>query len=147
MSADDYDDMVSSHVADDDEDDMSAGDYNDMVSEHGLDELENVEQCKDDIADGGKAGAISTGLGTAASTTVATMLTSAVSTVTAVAATVAATVGGWVTGATQAAMTSEACAAAPQELGEFVSSLDPSELERQMEEISMSTAPAALEGR
>ena len=65
-------------------------------------------------------GAVSAGLGTAASTTVAAMLTSAVSTATAVVATAAATVGGWVTGATEAAMTSEACAAAPQELGEFV---------------------------
>ena len=55
--------------------------------------------------------------------------------------------GGAATGAVVAAINSEACAAAPQELAEASSSIDPSYLERKMEEISLSTAPAALEGR
>ena len=44
----------------DDEDDMSADDYDDLVTESGPSpaDLDNVEQCKDDIAAGGKVGAV-----------------------------------------------------------------------------------------
>ena len=135
LSADDYDEMVASYSADSEE-------------ETGL---PNVEQCQDDMAQGAKIGAAAGGIGAIVEQVVAAAWAGIVATpaavVAAIGTVVAMVAGGAVTGAATAAMTSDACAAAPQELGEFVDSQDPSQLEKQMEKISLSTAPMAFEGR
>ena len=134
----------------DDEDDMSADDYEDLVVENGLSvgELDNVEQCKDDLADGATKGSIAgTIAGVVKEAVMALFATNPVTVPAAVTTVVATTAGGSASGAAMAAMNSEACAAAPQELAEASSSIDPSYLERKMEEMSLSTVPKALEGR
>lgn len=145
-------------------DELSAEDYNDMVEAFSaLDNvpstseaeeeigLPNVEQCKEEIAEQAKVGAVAGGIGAVLQQAVSAVTSTAAATwgavVTGASTVVAVVAGGAATGAATAAMTSEACAAAPQELADFVNSLDPTELEKQMERISLVTAPQALEGR